>query len=164
MAAESWLCLDYGSKRIGLAHADEVGVPLPLEAATGPTEEERLARIGAVIEEKRVGGLVVGHPTRPDGSAGPIAREAEAFARRLGERFGLPVALADERHSSNEAGAHWNLKKARRRRASGRLDSAAAAVILRRFLEERESAAGTAPPPEPPPPEDSRPEPRTARR
>jgi len=132
----SWLCLDYGSKRIGLAHADEVRVPVPLAAANQANEAERWEHIGKTIREKRVSEIVIGHPVRPDGSSGPIALEVEEFARRMEERFGLPVRLHNERHSSGEAGGHWNLKKARKQRKTGQLDSAAATVILRDFLEE----------------------------
>lgn len=132
----SWLCIDFGSKRIGLAHADEVGVPVPLEAATETSEDGRMEHIGRVLREKKVTELVVGHPVRSDGSSGPIALEVEAFARKLEDQFGLPVKLHNERHSSRTAGDHWNLKKARKQRKSGQLDSAAATVILRSFLEE----------------------------
>ncbi len=132
----SWLCLDYGSKRIGLAYADEVRVPVPLAAANQPSEAERLEHIEKAVREKRVTEIVIGHPVRPDGTSGPIALEVEEFARRMEERFGLPVRLHNERHSSDEAGRHWNLKKARKQRETGQLDSAAATVILRDFLEE----------------------------
>ncbi len=135
--AESWLGIDYGSRRVGLAHADEVRVPVPLAAATGPTEEERFTHIERVARERRVRELVVGHPVRPDGTSGPSALAAEDFGRRLGERLGLPVRFFDERDTSNEAGGHWNLRKARRRRKTGQLDSAAATLILRGFLEEQ---------------------------
>jgi len=133
---ESWLCIDYGSKRIGLAHADEVKVPVPLEAAVHPTEEARIKRIGELLKEKKVTEIVIGHPVRPDGSSGPIALEVEAFAHKVEARFGLPVILHNERHSSEEAGRHWTLDKARRQRKSGHLDSAAATLILRSYLEE----------------------------
>lgn len=132
----SWLCIDYGSKRIGLAHADEVRVPVPLEAATQSSRAERVEHIGKVIEEKGVSEIVMGHPVRPDGTSGPIALEVEEFAREIENRFGLPVRLHNERHSSQAAGEHWNLKKARKQRKTGQLDSAAATVILRDFLEE----------------------------
>lgn len=134
---ESWLGVDYGARRIGLAHADEVRVAVPLAAATGASAEERLARIEEVAREKAVRTIILGHPVRPDGTSGPIAEEVEAFGRRLEERLGLPVVLHDERDSSREAAGHWNLRKARRKRKTGQLDSAAAAVILRGYLEEQ---------------------------
>ncbi|MFP4353244.1 MAG: Holliday junction resolvase RuvX [Puniceicoccaceae bacterium] len=136
-ARESWLAIDYGARRIGLAHADEVGVPVPLAAAVEAAPEERLAHIGRIIAERKVRAIVLGYPAREDGTAGEMAREVETFRDGLVGRFGLPVHLCDERLSSVEAGRHWNLKKARRKRKTGRIDSAAAAIILRDFLETR---------------------------
>tara|TARA_R100000027_G_scaffold391_5_gene506 strand:+ start:1216 stop:1698 length:483 start_codon:yes stop_codon:yes gene_type:complete len=132
---ESWLGIDYGSKRIGLAHADEVRVPVPLAAAVDGNEDSRLDYIEKVIREKRVSELVLGYPARPDGSAGEMAKVVEGFRDRLVERCPLPVHLIDERMSSQDAGQHWNMKKARRKRKTGQLDSAAATLILREFLD-----------------------------
>lgn len=132
---ESWLAIDYGSKRIGLAHADDVRVPVPLAAAVEPTEDLRLEHIARIVEEKRVQALVLGYPARPDGSAGEMAKTVETFRKRLADRCSLPIHLVDERLSSQSAGQHWNLKKARRKRQTGQLDSAAATLILRDYLD-----------------------------
>jgi putative Holliday junction resolvase len=132
---ESWLGVDYGTKRIGLAYADEIRVPVPLPASVGGDEDYRIAEMAKVIEQKRIRAIVLGHPTRADGSSGEMAQVVESFRDRLVERFGLPVHLVDERLSSRDAGEHWNLKKARRKRQTGQLDSAAATLILREFLD-----------------------------
>jgi len=132
---ESWLGVDYGTKRIGLAYADEIRVPVPLPAAVGGDEDYRIAEMAKVIEQKRIRAIVLGHPTRADGSSGEMAQAVESFRDRLAERFGVPVHLVDERLSSRDAGEHWNLKKARRKRQTGQLDSAAATLILREFLD-----------------------------
>ncbi|MBC2604279.1 Holliday junction resolvase RuvX [Puniceicoccus vermicola] len=133
--AESWLAIDYGTKRIGLAHADEVRVPVPLNAAIDGDENSRLDYIEKVIGEKRVKAIILGYPARPDGTAGEMAKVVEGFRDRLTERCPLPVHLVDERLSSQDAGQHWNLKKARRKRKTGQLDSAAATLILREYLD-----------------------------
>jgi putative Holliday junction resolvase len=72
-----------------------------------------------------------------DDTPGPKAREAEAFAARLGAELGLPVHLVDERLTSHEAEA--TIAKSRRRelRASGIVDSRAATLILQDFLNQR---------------------------
>lgn len=134
-AEASWLGIDYGARRIGLAHADELGVPIPLEAAVETTAEQRFDHIARVIREKKVRVLVLGYPTRLDGTAGPIAKEVEGFRDELVRRFALPVHLTDERSTSQDAGEHWSLRKSRRRRGTGQIDSAAATLILRDYLE-----------------------------
>lgn len=135
MNKESWLGVDYGSKRIGLAHADELQVAVPLEAAAQNTQEERLDYMRDIIEKKKVRQIVLGYPLRGDGSAGQMAREVEDFRDLLQERFGLPITLVDEHSTSSEAGQHWSLRKSRKRRKSGQLDSAAATLILRDYLD-----------------------------
>lgn len=132
----SLLALDYGRRRIGLAHADELLVPVPLPAVTESSPEARWEVLERVAREKGADRIVLGHPVRPDGTSGEMAREVEDFAAELRHRLGLPVELVDERDTSREAGAHWNLRKARRERASGKLDSAAAVLILRHYLDE----------------------------
>lgn len=132
----SLLALDYGRRRIGVAHADELLVPVPLPAVTTSSPEARWEALAGLARDKGVDKIVLGHPVRPDGSSGEMAREVEDFAAELRRRLALPVELVDERETSREAGAHWNLRKARRERASGKLDSAAAVLILRNYLEE----------------------------
>lgn len=131
----SLLGIDYGTVRIGLSHADELGVPVPLPALSAKDERRMLEALGRVIREKKVGELVLGHPLNMDGSAGFKAREVEDFADRLGQFFSLPVHLVDERLTTHEVTRHMSLRQLRRMRASGKIDSQAAVVILRDYLE-----------------------------
>jgi putative Holliday junction resolvase len=131
------LGIDYGSRRIGLSYGDELGVATPLPALIEKDAGQRWAALSAVVRQRGVTDLVVGHPLNMDGSAGPKAREVEAFAERLRGELGLPVHLIDERLTSEEAEA--TIAKARRRsvRASGVVDSRAATLILQDFLDQR---------------------------
>jgi putative Holliday junction resolvase len=131
------LGIDYGEKRIGLSYGDELGVAVPLPALTGMKAEKLTAELGALVRARRITDFVLGLPLNMDGSAGPKAREAEAFAARLHAAFGLPVHFIDERLTSHEAEA--TIPKAKRRavRASGLIDSRAAALILQDFLDQK---------------------------
>jgi putative Holliday junction resolvase len=104
---------------------------------TGRDPAGRWARLAALVGERRPTELVLGHPLNMDGSEGPKAAEANAFAARLREEFRLPVHLVDERLTSDEAEA--SIPKARRRalRRSGIVDSRAAAILLQDFLDQR---------------------------
>ena len=131
------LGIDYGTRRIGLSYGDELGVATPLPALTEADSADRWAALLEVARRRRVTDLVVGHPLNMDDTPGPKAREAEAFAARLGTELGLPVHLVDERLTSHEAEA--TIAKSRRRelRASGIVDSRAATLILQDFLNQR---------------------------
>lgn len=132
-----FLGIDYGARRIGLSYGDELGVATPLPAITSPDETTRRAALAAIVRERRVTEIVIGHPLNMDDTVGPKAKEIEAVAVRLRQEFGLPVHLVDERLTSYEAEA--TIAKARRRdvRASGIIDSRAATLILQDYLDQR---------------------------
>ena len=131
------LGIDYGQKRIGLSYGDELGVATPLPALTAGSAAVRLRKLGALVGQRRITDLVLGHPLNMDDSAGCQAKEAEAFAACLETQFGLPVHLVDERLTSHEA--EQTIPKHQRRavRASGLIDSRAACLILQDFLDQR---------------------------
>ena len=100
------LAFDFGTQRIGVA----VGNTLtrrahPLITIQGERGDERFAAIAALVAEWQPGTLVVGLPTHADGSAHAMTQRAQRFARQLDGRFGLPVALVDERWTTQAAKA-----------------------------------------------------------
>lgn len=140
------LGLDYGAKRIGLSHGDDLGVAIPLPAVIEVEAEARWARIGAQIQQRRITDLVVGYPYNMDGTTGFKAKEVDAFVAELKRRFALPVHLVDETLTSYEAEKTIARKDRRGVRDSGLIDSRAACLILQDYLDQRL-------PPTPPPTE-----------
>lgn len=138
------LALDWGSKRIGLAMCDELGVSvrgLPTLERTRKADD--LAKLTAIAEEYEVHSLLMGRPLHLDGSKSKSAVQAEHFGRSLAKRSGLPLKLWDERLSSVEAEEH--LRGTQRSRPRGAIDRAAAETILRRYLKHRESSGEDGP-------------------
>lgn len=129
--------IDYGTKRIGLASGDELGVATPLPALVDADEHKRWSSLLAVIKERRATDLVLGYPLNMDDTAGAKAKEVDIFAKRLREGTGLPVHLIDERLTSYEAESSIPKHKRRAVRASGLVDSRAATIILQDFLDQR---------------------------
>lgn len=131
------LAIDYGTKRVGLAWADELALAHPLAAEARPSIWKRLA---AEIAQRRITQLVIGYPYNMDGTVGPKAQEVDAFCAELDKRYGLPVARVDERLTSDQVerdlyAAGAKPKRDRKLRASGIVDSAAAALILQDYLD-----------------------------
>jgi putative holliday junction resolvase len=132
-----YLGLDVGSRRVGVAVSDELGLTaqpvLTLERKPNPREDLRsLARLA---RRYGVAGIVVGVPLHLSGEESPQAKKTRAFAGRLGELTGLPIHFEDERLTTREA--HQRLYAAGRARQTHRrvVDQVAAAMILEGFLE-----------------------------
>jgi len=137
------LALDYGTRRIGLAISDELGLTAQgLETLERTNIREDVARLAAIVQQKSVGLILMGDPMRLSGQAGSQAEEVRRFARRLEQRTGLPVRFWDERLTTveanrllREAGAGWR----RRRQAVDRLS---AVILLASYLDWRAWGAG----------------------
>ena len=134
-----FLALDVGSKRIGVAVSDELGLTaqpvLTLQRRRSPREDLRsLARLCRRYE---VVGIVVGNPLGSEGEVTSQALKIQAFAAELEELTKLPVHLWQERLTSHQA--HQILYEAGHERQSHRrlVDQVAATLILQSFLDER---------------------------
>ena len=138
-----FLGIDYGSKRVGLSHGDELGFAFPLPAATAPEAEERFNQIGREIARLKVTQLVLGYPLSLEGEKTKRCLEVDAFAAELTQRFGLPLELVDEGLTSQAADGLSSQRKPRSTKErqdqtkSGERDSRAAAVLLQDFLNSR---------------------------
>ena len=129
--------IDYGSKRIGLAFGDDLGVATPLPALIDLDENKRWSHLLKVIKERRATDIVIGYPLNMDDSAGFKAKEVDAFSAKLRAATSLPVHSIDERLTSYEAESSIAKSKRRAVRASGLIDSRAATIILQDFLDQR---------------------------
>ena len=125
--AETLLGFDFGTLRIGAALGNTLTASArPLAQIDNRVTERAFDAITKLISEWQPQRLVVGRPLHPDGAPHQMTARCERFARRLHGRFGLPVALVDERYSTTEA----------RSDATGHreVDADAAAIILRQYL------------------------------
>jgi putative Holliday junction resolvase len=130
------LAFDFGTRRIGVA----VGNTLTRVAHPLSTIEAgltaRFPAIAALIDEWRPQQLVVGLPVHADGTPHAMTRSAQRFAADLAEHFKLPVALVDERWTTEAA--QGELRAARRGRDGRAMrDQVAAQLILQAYFDER---------------------------
>jgi putative Holliday junction resolvase len=131
-----FLGVDVGRVRIGLALADDVlRTARPLRAVARRAEAATLADIVHSAREFEVERAVVGLPLNMDGSEGPSARHARAFAAKLAAALEVPVELFDERLSTFEAETRLRDRGYSARDRRSRVDAEAAAVILQGWLD-----------------------------
>ncbi len=130
------LGVDLGRVRIGLALADDVlRTARPLRVVARRTEAADLAAIAAAAREYEVDRVVLGLPLNMDGTEGPSARLARAFAPKLEAALALPVELFDERLSTFEAETRLRDQGFSAKDRRSRVDAEAAAVILQGWLD-----------------------------
>ena len=133
-----YLGIDYGTKRIGLAWADELGIALPIGAVPGVDDQSYLDRIADLIEAKGVTELIVGYPIHMDGTVGVRAKEVDVFIATLEKSFAMPVHRVDERLTSLAAEESLGVQsKKKKKKNLGKIDASAAGIILRDFIENR---------------------------
>jgi len=137
------LAFDFGEKRIGVAVGEWLLQQAhPLTTIHAQTNDQRFASIAALIEKWQPRHLVVGRPTSLEGAAHAMTVRCERFADQLHRRFGLQVALADERLSSFAALDRLRETGHRSRQAKQVLDAMAAQVILQNYLDDVASGSG----------------------
>jgi len=130
------LGLDLGEKTIGLALSDTtLSVATPMQTLKRGKFSADAAVLEKIIAEQGVGGLVIGLPLNMDGSDGPAARSARAFARNFAARSPLPIALHDERLSTAAVTRTLLEADASRARRARVVDKMAAAYILQGALD-----------------------------
>jgi len=130
------LGLDLGEKTIGIALSDtRLTVATPMETLKRGKFAADAPKLEKIIAEQNVGGLVVGLPLNMDGSDGPSAQSARAFARNFAARSEVPVLLWDERLSTAAVTRTLLDADASRKRRDEVVDKMAAAYILQGALE-----------------------------
>jgi len=95
------LGVDPGKKNIGIAICDENHtVATPLKTIKKNKFENLIKEIELIIKENNVKGIVIGNPINMDGSIGRSSQSASDLAMNLSKNITLPIAMWDERLSS----------------------------------------------------------------
>ena len=128
--------LDLGEKTIGVAMSDTLlTVATPMNTLKRGKFTADASALKTIIADHGVGGLVIGLPLNMDGSEGPSAQSARAFARNFSGMSPLSIVLWDERLSTAAVTRTLLEADASRRRRDDVVDKMAAAYILQGVLE-----------------------------
>lgn len=133
------LGLDYGSKTVGVAVSDPLGLTAQGVETVWRKQENKLrrtlARIEEIISEYQVTEIVLGYPKNMNNTVGERAEKSLEFKEMLEKRTGLPVVMWDERLTTmaadralEETGVHKEDRKQY-------LDQVAAVFILQGYLD-----------------------------
>jgi putative Holliday junction resolvase len=134
------LAFDFGTQRIGVAVGNTLTCQAqPLATINDERADERFAAIGALVKEWQPATLVVGLPTHADGTEHEMTRRAQRFARQLEGRFRLPVAMVDERWTTEAAQSALDAAGSTGRKGRAARDQVAAQIILQSWFDDRDS-------------------------
>jgi putative holliday junction resolvase len=132
------LCLDLGSKRIGVAISDETGlISRPVGVINVVSRQQALQAVLRYLQQEEAGAIVVGLPLRLNGEEGIESGRAREFARQLSKLTELPIDFMDERLSSVEAERLMQEVGVKRNKRRAQIDARAAAIILQTYLDAR---------------------------
>jgi putative Holliday junction resolvase len=123
------LALDVGSKRIGVAVSD----PLGITAQGLPTLQRQNKRRD--LNDYQVREVVIGLPLRLSGAEGTQSEKMRRFAEDLHTHFGLPVHLWDERWTSTQANRLLREAELSIEKRAQAVDRMAAVLILQSWME-----------------------------
>ena len=133
--------LDYGSKTVGVAISDPLGITAQgIEIIRREKESklrQTLARIETLIKEYEVESIVLGFPKNMNNTIGDRAEKSLEFKEMLEKRTGLSVVMWDERLTTVEANRTLMEGKVRREDRSKYVDMLAAVYILQGYLDSR---------------------------
>ena len=131
--------LDYGSKTVGVAMSDPLGITAQAVETIWRKDENKLrktcARIEELISEYEVERIVLGLPKHMNNDLGERAQKALAFGEMVKRRTGLEVVMWDERLTTVEAERTLIENNVRRENRKQYIDKIAAVFILQGYLD-----------------------------
>lgn len=137
MTNRTIIAFDFGTKSIGTAVGQQItGTARALAVFKAQDGVPNWQQIERLLQQWQPDLVVVGLPLNMDGTEQPLTERARKFANRLHGRFGVQIALHDERLSTVEARSHLFERGGFRALDKGSVDCASAVVILESWLEQ----------------------------
>lgn len=128
--------VDPGSRRVGVAVSDANGtMAFPLTVLERGDDDSYMDELANLVELREATEIVVGLPTRLDGTEGPEAVEAIRIAGLLRRKLDLPVHLLDERFTTRIAQDAMRATNTSSRRQRPVVDKVAATLLLQSYLD-----------------------------
>lgn len=134
---EILLCLDVGTKRIGVAKSDLLGVAAhSLTFVSRKNDDQAIGEIEKLVLEEQVAKIVIGLPLDLSGKMNIAAESVRTFADKLRNKITIPIEFWDERFSTAQA-ERFLIEEAdlSRRKRKVKIDSLAALMILKSYME-----------------------------
>jgi len=130
-----YLGLDLGSKTLGLAISDKMGlIASPYKTINYKDKVELIEELKTIIESESITKLILGFPKNMNNTIGPRAEDILKFKELLEDNLSLEIILVDERLSTKEANNYLLEGNMRRTKRKKKIDAIAASIILETYL------------------------------
>ncbi len=120
-----YLGIDYGTKRVGLATAEDGGMAFPLRVI--PHRPTLVLDVADICIKEKIGTIVMGNSLNNKNEPNLLMKKITPFAEELKSVTGLPIAFMNEAFSSREA-MHLQGDNSEN-------DASAAAIVLQSYLD-----------------------------
>ncbi len=129
--------LDVGSRTIGVAISDELGITAQgLKTIRRKSSEEDMKELSQIIDQFEIKKLVVGLPKNMDGSLGKQAEIVFKWIKSVQQKLSLPIVTWDERLSTVGASKILLEGDVSRKKRKGVIDKVAAVLILQGYMDQ----------------------------
>ncbi len=134
------MSVDLGKARTGIALCDKSEfLASPHTVIFEKSDKKLLEKVAQTAIEAKAELIVIGLPKNMDGSEGESAKNARAFAEKLGELTELPTVMQDERGTTVTAHNYLNATNTRGKKRKNVVDAVAAVIILQDYLDKRKN-------------------------
>ena len=132
------MAIDFGMRRIGVAISDPLRIMAQgLETINwnGVDSEYAIDRLAEIVKEKEITEIVLGKPSRTDGSVSESEEKAVLFGKLLEEKVGIRPVLRDERYTTVIASQFLRQTGVSGKNKKKVVDQVAAEIILQEYLD-----------------------------
>lgn len=138
------LGIDYGTKHIGIAISDEMGI-IAFPKMTLENSTQALSVIAQLCIEESVQKIIIGKSLDQQGNVNVIQQAIDQFSKKIQDITNVPVDFQNELHSSFESDNQFDFGGLSRRNQANQQgkrpqvkdDAKAASVILQRYLDRK---------------------------
>ncbi len=138
------LGLDFGSRTVGVAVSDGLGITAQelatIERPKPGKLKKTLFQIGEICKEYGVDTIILGYPRNMDDTEGERCKATQEFKELIEQKLGLPVILQDERLTTIAAAEILDESGVKRSEQKKYIDRIAAAIILQEYMDNHPGA------------------------
>ena len=131
--------IDFGTRHIGVALSDEMRIIASgFETVNwnGIDDTKAVERVAQIVKEKNVAVIVLGKPSRTDGTVSESELKAIEFGKHLTELTGIEPVMRDERFTTVIASRMLHDVNINAKKQKKIIDQVAAEVIVREYLQQ----------------------------